>query len=82
VDAIMVIGGAEIFAQTIDDADRLEITTVHARPQGDTLFPPIDVRRWHAVSQQEHPAGADDSAAYAVVTYRRREPENLDTAQG
>jgi dihydrofolate reductase len=81
-DAIMIVGGAEIFAQTIDDADRLEITTVHMRPDGDTLFPPIDAGRWHAVAQQEHPAGPDDSAAYAVVTYRRREPENVDRAQG
>jgi dihydrofolate reductase len=82
VDAVMIIGGADIFAQTIDGADRLEITTVHARPDGDTLFPPIDARRWHAVAQHEHSAGPDDSAAYAVVTYRRRLPEKLETAQG
>ena len=41
-DAIMVIGGTDIFVQTLPLADRLEITIVHARPQGDTLFPPID----------------------------------------
>ena len=36
---IMVIGGTEIFAQTMALADRLEITHVHARPAGDTFFP-------------------------------------------
>ena len=36
---IAVIGGAEIYAQWMEVADRLEITEVHARPEGDTLFP-------------------------------------------
>ena len=35
---IAVIGGAEIYAQWMDSADRLEITEVHARPDGDTRF--------------------------------------------
>src|SRR4030081_95225 len=39
---IAVIGGAEIYAQCIDSADRLEITEVHARPEGDTHLPAID----------------------------------------
>ena len=81
-DAVMIVGGAEIFAQTMDDAHRLEITIVHARPDGDTLFPPIDAGRWHAVARDEHPAGPDDSAAYATVSYRRSAPENVETPQG
>lgn len=71
-DAIMILGGADVFAQTIDDADRLEITIVHLRPEGDTFFPPIDPRRWREVTRCAHPAGPDDSAAYTIVTYRRR----------
>jgi dihydrofolate reductase len=71
VDAIMVIGGTDIFEQTMDLADRLEITHVHARPAGDTVFPPIDARRWRAVARTEHPAGARDDVAFSTVTYRR-----------
>ena len=41
---IAVIGGAEIYAQWMDRADRLEITEVHARPDGDTRFAAIDAR--------------------------------------
>jgi dihydrofolate reductase len=70
-EAIMILGGADLFAQTIGAADRLEITIVHARPDGDTRFPPIDTAQWHEVSRSEHAAGADDSAAYALATYRR-----------
>jgi dihydrofolate reductase len=77
-DAIMILGGAEIFAQTMAEADRLEITRVHARPQGDTLFPPIDEQRWRVVSMRECPPGPDDSAGYTIVSYRRAETVDSD----
>ena len=38
----MVIGGAEIYAQAMPRATRLEITQIHASPEGDTRFPAID----------------------------------------
>ncbi|MET4174443.1 dihydrofolate reductase [Bradyrhizobium barranii subsp. apii] len=71
VAEIAVIGGAEIYRQWLDRADRLEITEVHARPEGDTHFD-IDKAEWDEVERIRHPAGPDDSADYSYVTYRRR----------
>ena len=48
---IAVIGGAEIYAQWMDYADRLEITEVHARPEGDTYFAAIDAAIWEEVAR-------------------------------
>ncbi|UWU79307.1 dihydrofolate reductase [Bradyrhizobium huanghuaihaiense] len=73
VTEIAVIGGAEIFRQWLDRADRLEITEVHARPEGDTHFD-IDRAEWDEMARIRHPAGPDDSADYSYVTYRRRPP--------
>ncbi|MBR0784102.1 dihydrofolate reductase [Bradyrhizobium iriomotense] len=73
VTEIAVIGGAEIFRQWLDRADRLEITEVHARPEGDTHFD-IDKAEWDEVARIRHPAGPDDSADFSYVTYRRRPP--------
>ena len=70
-DAIAVIGGTDIFAQCMPLADRLEITHVHARPPGDTHFPPIDASRWRAAARDEHPAGPRDETSFATVTYER-----------
>ncbi|MBN8935459.1 MAG: dihydrofolate reductase [Rhizobiales bacterium] len=70
-DEIVVIGGTDIFAQTMPLADRLEITHVHARPDGDTHFPPIDPDSWRAVARSEHSAGPRDEAAFDHVTYAR-----------
>ncbi len=71
VAEIAVIGGAEIYRQWLDRADRLEITEVHARPAGDTYFD-IDKAEWEEVERNRHPAGPDDSADFSYVTYRRR----------
>ncbi len=69
---IAVIGGAEVYAQWMACADRLEITEVHARPEGDTHFSAIDAAVWEEVARVRNPAGPDDSADFSYVTYRRR----------
>ncbi|MGA2057721.1 MAG: dihydrofolate reductase [Bradyrhizobium sp.] len=71
VTEIAVIGGAEIYAQWMGQADRLEVTEVHANPAGDTRFAPIDKAVWKEVARIENPAGPDDSAAFSYVTYIR-----------
>jgi dihydrofolate reductase len=72
VTEIAVIGGAEIYAQWMDIADRLEITEVHARPEGDTRFAAIDAAVWKEVARVRHPAATDNGSDYSYVTYRRR----------
>jgi dihydrofolate reductase len=72
VTEIAVIGGAEIYAQWMGCADRLETTEVHARPEGDTRFAAIDTAIWEEVARVWNPAGPDDSADFSFVTYRRR----------
>jgi dihydrofolate reductase len=69
---IAIIGGAEIYAQWMQCADRLEITEVHARPEGDTTFAAIDAAVWEEVARVRNKAGSDDSADFSYVTYRRR----------
>jgi dihydrofolate reductase len=70
-DAVMVIGGADVYAQAMPVATRLEITQIHAAPEGDTRFPPIDPVIWREVARAAHPAGPNDDAAYDFVSYLR-----------
>jgi dihydrofolate reductase len=70
-DEIMVIGGSDVFADTLPLAHRLEITHVHAALEGDAYFPPIDPAVWREVVRREYPAGPDDSASFAVAVYLR-----------
>src|SRR4051812_22054611 len=68
---IAVIGGAEIYAQWIDIADRLEVTEVHAKPAGDTRLAPIDLKEWDEVARTSHARTGDDTADFSYVTYKR-----------
>jgi dihydrofolate reductase len=72
VDQIAVIGGAQIYALWMKLADRLEITEVHANPQGDTYFAAIDPANWQEVARVRNPAGPDDSVDFSYVSYHRR----------
>ncbi len=62
---IFVIGGGEIFRQTIDLADTLYITHVHQEVAGDSHFPQIDPQKWKLISDE--PQEGD----YSFATYKR-----------
>jgi dihydrofolate reductase len=74
VTEIAVIGGAEIYAQWMGIADRLEVTEVHAQPTGDTFMPPVDLTVWEEVARVRNAAAGEDSVDFSYVTYCRRAP--------
>lgn len=51
-----ICGGAAIFAQTIEEADRLYLTEVHAEVEADTFFPDWDRSRWVETQSADYPA--------------------------
>lgn len=71
VDEIMIIGGAEIFAATLALADRIYFTRIHARPDGDTIFPEPDPGVWREVSRTELARDPRDDAAATLHILER-----------
>jgi dihydrofolate reductase len=69
--AIVIGGGADIYSKTIDRAARLEITRVHAWPEGDAIFPAVDPMQWRETAREEFAAGPDDELAFTALTYER-----------
>ncbi len=72
VGTIIVLGGAEVYIQTMPVADRLLVTRVHLEAHGDTSFPAIDPHVWVETERSEHRAGPDDDASYTMIAYERR----------
>jgi dihydrofolate reductase len=70
---LIIAGGGEIYAQTIDLADRLCITEVDLAPLGETHFPSIDPYMWREVRRQRHSQSIGDDADYCFVEYLRSE---------
>ncbi len=54
VKEIMVIGGAQIYEQTLSDADRLYVTKIHEKYDGDAFFPPYDEKDWETSMWDDH----------------------------
>ncbi|KKW42909.1 MAG: Dihydrofolate reductase [Candidatus Magasanikbacteria bacterium GW2011_GWA2_56_11] len=63
-EEIMIIGGADIYRQTIDRADRLYITHVHQIVDGDAFFPEINPQQWE-------PTERESRGNFEFVTYAR-----------
>jgi dihydrofolate reductase len=71
-DAIMVIGGAQIYAQALPSATRIELTEIDAEPEGDTFLPAFDPARWREIARETHPAEGD-APGFSFVTLVRNE---------
>ena len=65
---IAVIGGAEIFALFLARAGRVELTEVHAAPEGDAVVPAFT--GWRETGREDH-AAEGDKPAYSFVTLER-----------
>ena len=71
-DEIFIIGGGNIYAQSMYLADSLEITEVHHEFEGDTRFPEIDEKIWKEVSRERFEKDEKNEFDYSFVRYERR----------
>jgi dihydrofolate reductase len=70
-DEVMIIGGGDIFAATLDQAQRVYWTEIAAEPEGDISFPALDPSDWHQVSAEPLPRGSRDDYDAVLKTYER-----------
>ncbi|MGV6394889.1 dihydrofolate reductase [Pseudomonas caspiana] len=71
VAELMLIGGAQLYAQGLAQADRLYLTRVALSPEGDAWFPEFDLAEWALVSEVFNPA-VDDKPAYTFEVWERQ----------
>ncbi|EDP72350.1 dihydrofolate reductase [Flavobacteriales bacterium ALC-1] len=68
-----IIGGGEIYKQSINRVDKLEITRVHSTfEDADTFFPKIDTSIWREVSRTTHDADEKHAHAFSFITYLKK----------
>jgi dihydrofolate reductase len=68
-DEVFVIGGAELYAQAFEFADRLQLTEIDADFDGDAHFPNWNRAAWRETAREAH--RTESGLAYAFVTYER-----------
>jgi dihydrofolate reductase len=63
-DTVYIIGGAGVYAQTLDEADEMVLTFIHDSFEGDTYFPDWNEENWEEIDRE-------DTEELSFVTYRR-----------
>jgi dihydrofolate reductase len=71
-EEIFIIGGGEIYKQSIEIADKLDITRVHHTFTADTFFPEIDSDQWELTSELFHAKDEKHEFDFTFETYLRK----------
>ena len=66
-----IIGGAQIYQQALDIADKLEITYVYNDFDADVFFPKIDLKIWKEIAKEVFEPDEKNKFKYSFVTYKR-----------
>lgn len=70
-DEVIVMGGAQIYAEALPRVDRLYVTLVHAEVAGDAVFPAIDFAGWQQQSREDFAAEGPNPYDYSFIIYDR-----------
>lgn len=68
---VFIIGGGEIYKQTMELADKLEITFVDDDFEADTFFPKIDLKIWQKISEEFHEKDEKNNHNFYFQTYEK-----------
>lgn len=69
---LFIIGGGEIYNQSIEIADKLDITRVHNTFDADTFFPEIDLNKWKLTSAEFHPKDEKHQFDFTFQSYLKK----------
>ena len=67
-----IIGGGEIYRQSLSIADEIELTRVNGHFEADTFFPKINSSEWELIKEEEHPADEKHDYSFRFLTYLKK----------
>jgi dihydrofolate reductase len=67
-----IIGGGEIYRQSLTITDKIELTKVHHSFEADTFFPEIDIMQWQLIETEYHPKDEKHAYDFTYETYIHR----------
>ncbi|HEY8784540.1 MAG TPA: dihydrofolate reductase [Mucilaginibacter sp.] len=70
---VFIVGGAEIYKQSLHLTDRICLTIVHKEFEGDSFFPEINKQEWKEVAREDHQPDEKNSLPYSFITLEKRD---------
>ena len=72
---VFIIGGADVYKQTLPLVEVLHLTVIHARwASADTYFPTLDMKEWQEVEREHHTSDHRNAYEFDFITLKRRQP--------
>ena len=68
---VFIVGGTEIYRQSLHLTNRIYLTVVHKEFEGDSFFPEINKGEWKEVSREDHQADEKNLLPYSFITLER-----------
>jgi dihydrofolate reductase len=68
---VFILGGAQVFEQTIHLANLMYLTIVHHQFEGDAFFPMVNWGDWELAQSEKHPADERHAYAFSINGYKR-----------
>lgn len=69
---VFIIGGGQIYKQSIELADKIELTRVHTTVEADAFFPEIDEDVWEVIQSEYHPKDEKHKYDFTYLTFVKR----------
>ena len=70
-EEVIIIGGQDIYRQTLDKADRIYLTQVHADVMGDVFFPVFDMTEWTEIERKDFQANSNNQYPFSFILLER-----------
>ena len=70
-EEVFIVGGAEIYKLAMPLTNRIDLTIVHKKFDGDSFFPEINKQEWKEVFREDHQPDEKNSLPYSFVTLER-----------
>lgn len=71
-EEVFIIGGAEIYNQSIDFADKIELTRVHSNFDADAYFPEINLNEWELIFEEFHTKDEKHNFDFTFQTFVKK----------
>ncbi|MDB5021103.1 MAG: dihydrofolate reductase [Pedobacter sp.] len=72
-EEVFIIGGAEIYKEALAKTDRIYLTRVHERFDGDTYFPELNMEKWVETAREEHQPDEKNQIAFTFLTLESKQ---------
>jgi len=69
---IMIIGGGQIYKQTLPITNKIYLTRVHTLVEGDTSYPELSLNEWELAFEENFEADSKHAFAYSFQTWKRK----------